>query len=383
MEKVEAGDSVFLTGKAGTGKSFIVKEAMKKMAENKRKFVAIAPTGVAANNIGGQTIHSLFQLSPFGILSFGDCAFLRGEKRKLLTNVSTIFIDEISMLRPDILDAMNWTLIKNGCPGLETKQIIFIGDLKQLPAPIDDNTRSVLYQNYEGEEFYYAKIYEKLKVHHVELDEVLRQSNEEFISALNIVREGGKSDYFRQFLSKDPSGIILAPHNATVAKYNIAGLAKIDSEEHTFTAKVTGNAKAEDFNLESVITLKNGAKIMYLVNSKNNPLVNGTIGEFLHEDGRNFIRVKDVNYSLEPIEATRKEYVFNDFTNSLELRETGSITQIPVKLAYALSIHKAQGLTFDEITVDLTRPCFQKGQMYVALSRVTGPEGLRIITNNM
>lgn len=380
LKEVEDGKNVFLTGKAGTGKTFIVKKIIEQMKEQKRKFIAIAPTGVAANNLGGQTIHSLFQLTPFGILEFKNCSFIRNEKRKLLAAVSTIFIDEVSMLRPDVLDAINWTLIKNGCEGLDRKQIVFIGDLKQLPAPLDDNTRSVLFQTYEGEEFFNAKIYEQMKVKHIELDEVLRQSNEEFISNLNIIREGGKSEYFRRFKGDDLKGIVLAPHNATVAKYNIEGLAKLDSKEFTFKAKVIGNAKAEDFNLESVITVKNGAKIMYLVNSKNNSLINGTLGTFLNEGKKNFIEVRGVKYALELVEVTKKEYVLDEKTNSLELKEIGTITQIPIKLAYALSIHKAQGLTFDEVTVDLTRPCFQRGQLYVALSRVTAPEGLRIIS---
>lgn len=377
---VEMGKSVFLTGKAGTGKSFVVKRIIETLKEQKKKFVAIAPTGVAANNIGGQTIHSLFQIPPFGVLKYEACNFMRGEKRKLLDAVETIFIDEISMLRPDILDGMNWTLIKNGCKGLQTKQIIFIGDLKQLPAVLDDNTRSVLYSQYKGEEFFYADIYKELNVTDIELDEVLRQSNDDFINALNNIRDGEKNEYFRQFVGTDPKGIILAPHNTTVARYNKEGLDKIDSPEITFTAGVTGNAKAEDFNLESIITVKEGAKIMYLVNSKNNPLVNGTLGTFTKKEDNYFIHVQGVDYKLEPVELTKKEYVFEKRTNSLELREIGTIRQFPIKLAYALSIHKSQGLTFEEVTVDLTRPCFQKGQMYVALSRVTGPEGLRIIT---
>jgi len=371
--------NIFLTGKAGTGKSFIVKKAMEVLKSNGKKVVAIAPTGVAANNVGGQTIHSLFSISPFGICSFESSNFLRGEKRKLLEAIDTIFIDEVSMLRPDILDAMNWTLLRNGCPGLETKQIIFIGDLAQLPAVLQDNTRSVLYQTYDGDEFFFAKCYGKLGVHKIELDEILRQSNPDFIDALNIVRDGGKDEYFRQFVSKEPKGIILAPHNSTVDKYNKEGLDAIQSEEFKFVATVTGNVKADDFKLETIVRVKNGAKIMYLANSKDAPLVNGTLGIFITHNDCHYIRVNGVDYALKRLLFTKKEYVLDKKTNTLELEDIGSIEQYPIRLAYALSIHKSQGLTFDEVTIDLSRPCFTKGQMYVALSRVTSPEGLRII----
>ncbi len=379
IESVMSDENVFLTGKAGTGKSFVVKYAMEQLQAAGKKVAAIAPTGIAANNIDGQTIHSMFKLRPFGVQTFDECNFLNGNSKELLKKVDCFFIDEVSMLRPDILDAIHWTLRKNGIKGLDNKQIVFIGDLKQLPPILDDNERSVLYQTYDGDTFEHAIIYQKLAVKTIELDEVLRQSNEAFIENLNMIREGKKSAYFRQFISNEAKGIVLAPHNATVQLYNEAGLNAQPGETFTFTAVIDGAVKPQDFNLEYEIRVKNGCKIMYLANSKENPLRNGTLGIFVSHNDCHFIRVGNVDYALEKVTATKKAYVYNKEADKLEMKELGSIIQYPFKLAYALSIHKSQGLTFDEVTVDLRQPCFQKGQMYVALSRVRSPEGLRII----
>lgn len=380
IDLVQSGENIFLSGKAGVGKSFITKHAIELLEDMGKKVIAVAPTGVAANNVGGQTIHSLFSLNPYGVLDYEACNYFRGDKKRLLKAVDVIFIDEVSMLRPDILDGMHWTLVKNGCGGLDSKQVVFIGDMKQLPPVLNGNTKTVLYETYDGETFEYSQIYRELNVAKIELGEILRQSNPEFIKALNLCREGKKSEYFRQFSSTKPNGgIILAPHNATVAQYNQKGLESLDGPEYMFQAEIEGNIKADDFNLEAEVRVKNGAKVMYLANSKEFPLVNGTLGEFTSHNGMYFICVDGVNYPLEPIKFAKKEYVMPLLGNKLVLKEVGSIEQIPIKLAYALSIHRSQGLTFDEVTIDLRRPCFMPGQLYVALSRVRTPEGLCIL----
>lgn len=381
LTKALEGENIYLSGKAGTGKSYITKQLINSLNKFGKKVVAIAPTGIAANNIGGQTIHSMFNINPFGVMTYKECNFLKSEKKRLLRAVDTIILDEVSMLRPDILDAINWTLIKNGCNGLEDKQVIFVGDFKQLPPVLNDNTRSVLMQTYDGDRMFDAVIYPKLNVTVIELDEVLRQSDNSFIDALNDIRDGLKNEYFRKFVGTEPNnGVILAPYNATVTEYNTKGLESLNTEKFIFKANIEGNIKADDFNMESEITVKNGCKIMYLANSKDAPLVNGTIGNFVSYQGNHYIQVNGVYWKLEPMKFTKKEYVLNERENKLELQDIGSIEQYPIRLAYALSIHKSQGMTFDEVTIDLRRPCFQKEQLYVALSRVKTPEGLRILT---
>jgi len=379
IDIIEQGKNVFLTGKAGTGKSFIVKEAIALLKKKGRRVIAVAPTGVAANNLGGATIHSTFNLGVHGVADFDNCRWMKSEKRRMIDMVDTIFIDEVSMLRPDTLDSIEWILRKNGCDSLSTKQIILIGDMMQLPPAIDENTKAVLLRTYPNETWECAKIVSKLDLVNLELSEVLRQSDYEFIENLNIIRIGGKSQYFRQFITTETKGVILAPHNETVKKYNQVGFDQTQGTPYLFKADVDGTTKAEDFNLESEINVKVGCKIMYLQNSSGGDLVNGTLGIFNEKDGKFFITVGKVDYELERTTFKKKAYVLDHKTKDLVLMEVGSITQYPFRLAFALSIHKSQGLTFDEVTIDLTRPCFAKGQLYVAMSRVTSPKGLNII----
>jgi ATP-dependent DNA helicase PIF1 len=380
LDRALAGETLFLTGKAGTGKSKIVRDLIDELIGRQIPVLAMAPTGIAATNIGGQTIHSLFALDPHRILDYDNCKHLSGPSRLVLEKAKVFVIDEVSMLRADILDAIHWTLRKNNLRGLDSRQVIFVGDLKQLKPILDDNEKTVLLQSYDAVGFQSAIIYQRLFASTIELDEVVRQTDPEFIEALNLVRDGIKAPYFKQFYTSQAKGVILAPHNETVRAYNDRGLAEQPGDLFSFEATYDGVDRPQDFPLERLIRVKPGAKIMHLVNSSgDNSLKNGTLGTFQVFAGKFFIRVGLIDYPLEAVTLAKKRYIYDRSLDAIKLIDTGSVTQYPFKLAYALSIHKSQGLTFDETTVDLRRKCFEEGQLYVALSRVRTPAGLSII----
>lgn len=395
LDLASMGKNIYLSGKAGTGKSTVVKKFIDQAEKQKLKIPCLATTGVAAQNIRGQTIHSFFRIGFGKIIQPSDIKKLFKPKKELIKKVRVIVIDEVSMLRPDVLDAIFYTYEKNNLDIFKV-QFIFVGDLAQLPPTITDTEQKDLYSIYGGVNFFHSNFYKNLQVENIDLDEVVRQSNNDFVENLNIIRNGGKSSYFKQFVSKEPKGIILAPHNDTVKKYNEEGLSKLEGKIIKLETLSKGKAKPSDFNLEEELNVKVGAKIMYLANDSKTGLVNGTLGEFCYHDfeeqvpDQNFqcqkhirqamcIKVGEKYHELEKFTFEKFEYQLNDHTNEFEKKVIGSVTCYPIKLAYALTIHKSQGLTFDEVTIDLTKPCFQKGQLYTALSRVRAPEGLRII----
>lgn len=357
MNRALAGENIFLSGKAGTGKSTVIKKFIE---EVKGSVICCAPTGIAAINIGGVTLHSAFGIKIGGVAEYSTASYLKPVKKEVLRHAKVIIIDEVSMLRADVLDALDYTLNKNHLGSLKDKQIIFVGDMKQLPVVVDKNTEAMMFSlGYKGVTFQDAKIYSKLKANSVDLEQVVRQSDNEFIDALNVVREGGKPPYFKQFVYKNPKGIIIAPHNATVSAYNQNGISQAKGELKIFEATYEGLATENDFGFEKTLKLKDGVPVMYLKNEENNSLLrNGTLGTIEFSEDDMFIKVQDVRYRVDRQKVTKNEYVYDEDENELKLKEVGSCEQYPIKLAFALSIHKSQGLTFDEVTVDLSKPCF-------------------------
>lgn len=383
IKEILSGKNIFLTGKAGTGKSTVVRHAIKLLRKNKKKNIAVlGTTGIASMNIGGQTMHSFFSLPIVDFCTFEKCFYIKKEKRRMLNSTDVIIIDEASMLRADLLDGIEYTLLKNRCNSLSTKQIIFVGDLKQLP-PVVKSYELPLFENeYKGFEFFHAKIIDNIGLKEIELSTIHRQSNEEFIDNLNILRDGGKSDYFKRFVSSETKGTILTPHTSTAISYNKIKLAELKTEQFEYFCEIENEdgyqIDIDDFRIDRKLILKSGSRIMYLVND--GFLVNGSTGTLLIENNGTslwFICDDGHKHKINTYVFEKKIYYLDN--GDLKLRVVGVVKQYPIKLAYAITIHKSQGLTFDEVTIDLSKKAFVKGQIYTAISRVRTPEGLNII----
>lgn len=389
----DTNKSFFITGRAGTGKSTFIHYLTQ---NSKKKILVLAFTGIAAINVKGQTIHSVFQF-PFKPLLPNDHEikiFRRNStKRRLLDIADIILIDEVSMLRADILEGMDFSLRKNGGDAgrpFGGKQMIFVGDVFQLPPVVEENNpveRQVFSEVYESQYFFDSPAYQKLKPVHFEFTTVHRQnSDSEFVDLLDRVRLGKINKEVLDKLNErnlpeqaeDEFRIHLTTTNAIAKAENMKELARLDGALMHFTADVEGSFDSKRYPAPAVLAIKKDAQIIITRNDPNGRWVNGTIAKVTAiVDDRIEVEMengKRVKLDRETWENVRYSY---DRKNEQIITESvGTYTQFPIKLAWAITIHKSQGLTFDKVTIDLGSGAFANGQAYTALSRCRTLDGI-------
>lgn len=392
----KTGKSVFLTGKAGTGKTTFLRKVVE---ESRKRVVVVAPTGIAAINAGGVTIHSFFQLPlhPFipGVKMESKFAFSK-EKRSIIKTMDILIIDEISMVRSDLLDAVDSVLrrFRNRHKPFGGVQLLMIGDLQQLTPVVTEEEAQLLSSYYSTPYFFGSRALAQVDYLTIELKEVYRQQDEKFISILNSVRSGRpdpeviralNSRYDPRFIPAADEGYIrLTTHNNIADSYNDQQLSLIDEPIHSFDAEVSGNFPEYSYPTEARLDLKVGAQVMFVKNdpSSERRYYNGRIGvvtDFYEE----YILVQcpgdDEKIAVEQLEWENSRYVINEQTQEMETEVQGIFRQYPLRLAWAITIHKSQGLTFDKAIIDAASS-FASGQVYVALSRCRTLEGMVLAT---
>lgn len=386
--------NLFITGKAGTGKSTLLNLIRVQTSKN---IVVLAPTGLAALNVSGQTIHSFFKFSPQVNTQDAHEIGKKHAKDKVIKNLDLIVIDEISMVRADLLDCVDISLKHargNSLP-FGGVQMVLIGDLYQLPPVLRAQESADFNQLYSSPYFFGATVMQELmsgdlfdpdkQLELLELDKIYRQSDSNFIDLLNAVRRGEKSAAILNQLNDRiqnidhlQNAIILTTTNQAADDINQTNLEKLPPDFEIYKGQLKGDFKERDLPTSQSLELRVGARVMFVKNDQKGGWVNGTLGvvKDLFEDGVRVI--SDDNKLLEVSAETWEMYQtkYNDQKNALENESIGSFTQLPLKLAWAITIHKSQGQTFDQVVLDLKHRAFSAGQTYVALSRCRSLEGL-------
>ncbi len=376
---------VFLTGRAGTGKTTLMREFLRRAGN---RAAVIAPTGVAAMQVGGQTIHSFFHFPP-RLVEARDIRKVR--HRRVIQALTTLVIDEISMVRADMMWAIDKALrlnreIDEPFGGV---QMILVGDLAQLPPVIQGAEAEYLENKHGGPFFFHPPPFRDAGFTLVELEQVFRQTDEYFINILNAVRDGDLSSdeaadlndrvTGRSGLEASLSHIVLTSTNEAAWRINQARLQGLPTPERAYAAKVEGQFDQRLFPAEEPLVLKIGARVMLTRNDPQGRWVNGSLGEIEgFEDKGARVRIEDNVYLIEQAKWERNAYAFDAAAQALTKTTAGSFTQLPLRLAWAMTIHKAQGLTLDKVYLDLARRLFAHGQAYVALSRARSLEGLEL-----
>ena len=391
------GKSVFLTGKAGTGKTTFLKHLT---STTTKRFVVLAPTGVAAINAGGSTIHSFFQLPLCPYLpdvkeliteyqTPERYRSLRKERIKIIRTLDLLIIDEISMVRADLLDAVDMTLRRyrrNDRP-FGGVQLLMIGDAQQLSPVVKENERPFMAQVYPSPYFFHAKALQNMEYVTIELQKVYRQKDRDFLDVLNAVRENRiTADVLKVLNSRvhayedDDDTIRLTTHNAQADAVNLRKLEMLPDEVKMFEADIEGDFPENSYPADFVLSLKVGAQVMFIRNDSEGEYYNGKIGKVEEIDDKGIIMVSDNEgnmIAVTPVEWENIQYTLDEQTGEIMPSVLGKFRQIPLKIAWAITIHKSQGLTFDRVIID-AGAAFAFGQVYVALSRCRSLEGISL-----
>ena len=386
------GRSIFLTGKAGTGKTTFLKTVVE---QSKKRTIVVAPTGVAAINAGGMTIHSFFQLpfTPYVPNARIQSKFDFGkEKRRIIASLDVLIIDEISMVRSDLLDAIDSVLrrYRDHYKPFGGVQLLMIGDLQQLTPVVTPEDEALLKPYYDTPYFFGSKALQQIEYVTILLSQVFRQEDAAFLDVLNHIREAHPTTndiaVLNQrcqpaFIPRQGEGYIrLTTHNYLADNYNENELRKLPAHSYTFQAQIEGNFPEYSYPTSEVLTLKEGAQVMFV---KNDPTgehryFNGRIGEIVEisESHVCVLCAGDAEgIEVEPLEWENAQYQLNPETRVIETKIQGTFRQLPLRLAWAITIHKSQGLTFERAIIDANLS-FAPGQVYVALSRCKTLEGM-------
>ena len=386
------GRSIFLTGKAGTGKTTFLKAVME---HSRKRPIVVAPTGVAAINAGGVTIHSFFQLpfSPYVPGAKVESKFDFGkEKRKIIASSDLLIIDEISMVRADLLDAIDAVLRRFREHGLPFggMQLLMIGDLAQLTPVVTPEDERMLKPFYDTPYFFGSKALQQIDYVTIQLSHVYRQQDESFIALLNEIREGHPSAEALVKLNSrcqptfiprpEEPYIRLTTHNNLANFYNESELQKLPGRSYQYRAEVNGTFPEYSYPTAETLVLKEGAQVMFVKNdpSGNHNYYNGRIGRVMEASDNRltvFCEGDAEAIEVEPLEWENTRYTLNEQTREIESEVQGTFKQLPLRLAWAITIHKSQGLTFERAIIDANQS-FAPGQVYVALSRCRTLEGL-------
>lgn len=379
-------ECLFITGKAGTGKSTLLKYFK---ANTGKKIIVLAPTGVAAINIGGQTIHSFFRLPP-KIIQKDTIKRLRD--KNLVENLDMVIIDEVSMVRADLMDGIDYALrLNRGKMKMPFggAQMVFFGDLFQLSPVVENEVKELLEERYSSPYFFSAKVFNDCDIMPIELSTIYRQKDSSFMELLNRVRN---KEYTKEDLdtlnkrvqkdtaaSKKDATVILTTTNSLANTINQDRLSMLPGKSITYEAAASGKFEKSAYPCPTSLKLKKGAQVILIKNDPAKQWVNGTLAKVAAlSDDSIVVDINGRTCDVPIVKWQKIEYSYNEDEDKIEDEVVGAFAQYPIKLAWAITIHKSQGQTFDKVVIDLGHGAFTHGQLYVALSRCTCLDGIRL-----